>query len=144
LTTFQAHTSEICAIKTFKNWDIVSGDDCEINIFEAGTFKQMQTLGGHRGEVLCLKVLKNGDLISGSFDKTIKIWLIRSNSSECKYTLEGHTDAVRCLRELKNGYIISASYDRTIKIWENNPGPSLDLDESNHWWQNRKKSCLIL
>ena len=67
------------------------------------------TLKGHTSYVVALVELQNGDVISGSYDKTIKVWNIKTKT--CIATLEGHTSNVVALVELQNGDVISGSWD---------------------------------
>jgi WD40 repeat protein len=59
----------------------------------------------------------NTQIISGSWDRTIKIWDIKTCT--CIETLIGHTGDVNQVIINKAGTrIISSSYDHTIKIWD--------------------------
>ncbi|MBS0604660.1 MAG: F-box/WD repeat-containing protein [Verrucomicrobia bacterium] len=72
------------------------------------------TLEGHDGIVFSL-ALDGQTLFSGSFDNTIKIWNLNTNT--CTATLQGHNGPV-CSLALDGQLLISGSYDRTVKIWD--------------------------
>ena len=50
---------------------------------------------GHGGPVWCVDFYKDL-LVSGSYDKTIKVWNMRSGQNLC--TLRGHTSWVSCVK----------------------------------------------
>ena len=66
--------------------------------------------------VFCIKVLAEDRIISGSFDKTISIWCLKTNS--CIYTIVGHSDSVTGILVLSDEKLMSCSIDKTIKIWD--------------------------
>ena len=57
--------------------------------------------------------LKDGKIASCSYDKTIKLWDLKTNL--CILTLKGHEEALWSLIELKDGKIAFCSNDLTIK-----------------------------
>jgi WD40 repeat protein len=65
--------------------------------------------------------LQNGDLATASYDKTIKLWNVKSGI--CVKTLIGHSDWVTSVIELRNGLLVTGS--RTIKIWDVKNGTCL-------------------
>ena len=54
-------------------------------------------------------------IASGSYDKTIRVWDIKSDESNVVLTLAGHSGTVRCLN-LNGNRLVSGSVDRTIKV----------------------------
>jgi WD40 repeat protein len=57
-----------------------------------------------------------GTIVSASFDKTVKIWDVRTR--RLLRTLEGHKEPVRSAAfSPDGGAIVSASVDKTVKIW---------------------------
>ena len=48
------------------------------------------TLQGHTQSVWSVAVLPDGNAISASYDKTLKVWDLKSG--QCVMTLQGHTD----------------------------------------------------
>jgi hypothetical protein len=99
----------------------------------------------HEGAVYNLISLRNNNnnqynnsdhtLVSAGWDKTIKLWSLRTMSSgdsgdvnrHCIRTLSGHTDAVRSLVQLDDQYIASAGWDCTVRIWD----LQKEMDENN-------------
>jgi WD40 repeat protein len=75
---------------------------------------RMQSFVGHGGPVWCLDF--NGDtLVSGSYDKTIKVWSIKS--SNYLATLRGHTSWVSCVSLKKdNTKLLSGGWDANVKV----------------------------
>ncbi len=78
-------------------------------------------LQGHTGVVFSFAI-SGGKLISGSFDNTIKIWDLNTNT--CLATLQEHTDYVASLA-ISGDKLISGSFDNTIKIWDLNTNTCL-------------------
>lgn len=54
-------------------------------------------------------------IASGSYDKTIRVWDIRSGDCDSVLTLAGHSGTVRCLN-LNGNRLVSGSVDRSIKV----------------------------
>lgn len=54
-------------------------------------------------------------IASGSYDKTIRVWDIKSDDSDVVLTLAGHSGTVRCLN-LNGNRLVSGSVDRSIKV----------------------------
>lgn len=54
-------------------------------------------------------------IASGSYDKTIRVWDIRSGDCNAVLTLAGHSGTVRCLN-LNGNRLVSGSVDRSIKV----------------------------
>ena len=55
-------------------------------------------------------------LVSGSWDKTVKLWLVKSG--ECTRTMEGHSEPVCSVAFSPDGqYLASGSGDKTVKLW---------------------------
>ena len=54
-------------------------------------------------------------IASGSYDKTIRVWDIRSGDCDAVLTLAGHSGTVRCLN-LNGNRLVSGSVDRSIKV----------------------------
>src|SRR4051812_17281066 len=56
----------------------------------------VQTLTGHSNYVNCVAVTPDGNnIISGSFDKTIRVWNLKTGQHIS--TLTGHSDIVTCV-----------------------------------------------
>ena len=56
-------------------------------------------------------------IITGSFDKTAKVWDIRSGI--CIDTFEDHTmELSNALFEFAGDYVATSSLDKTVKLWD--------------------------
>jgi len=71
-------------------------------------------------------------LASSSWDKTIKIWDLRTG--RLLYTLEGHTARVVAVAFSANGKIASASVDKCINIWSLQTGELLRKLSAHSDW----------
>ncbi len=91
-------------------------------------------LSGHTNDVRSVTYSPDGSKIaSGSFDKTIRIWDVKTKS-EIK-TLKGHTLYVNCVSYSPDGTkIASASSDKTIKIWDANTGAEIKTLKGHTDW----------
>ncbi|MEG4927697.1 WD40 repeat domain-containing protein, partial [Microcoleus sp. F10-B2] len=78
----------------------------------------LRTLEGHSNSVNAVAVTADGkQAISSSFDKTIKVWDLRTGKEE--FTLKGHSDSVNAVAVTADGKrAISGSSDNTIKVWD--------------------------
>jgi WD40 repeat protein/tRNA A-37 threonylcarbamoyl transferase component Bud32 len=76
-----------------------------------------RTLSDHTDIVRAVAISPDGQmLVSGSYDRTIKLWSLRTG--ELLQTLTGHSHRVSCLAISPDGQLLaSGSYDRTIKLW---------------------------
>jgi WD40 repeat protein len=81
-------------------------------------FTLAKSLTGHSESVDSVAISPDGQtLASGSFDKTIKIWDLRSG--ELRRTLQGHSESVDSVAISPDGQTLaSGSLDKTIKIWD--------------------------
>ena len=98
LRTFEGHDRGLACIEfkvifseTFLNYGliiylqddlIVSGsNDCKIKIWSASTGECLRTLVGHGALVRALSFdPRNGRLVSASYDKTVKLWDLRTGT----------------------------------------------------------------
>lgn len=83
----------------------------------------VRTLEGHTQGISCVQ-FDDTRIASGSYDKTIRVWDIKSNESDVVLTLAGHSGTVRCL-DLNGNRLVSGSVDRSIKVW--------DLSFKSYW-----------
>ena len=74
--------------------------------------------GGHSDAVLSVAFSPDGKtLASGSWDKTIKLWDVKTGKELA--TLNGHTETVMFVAFSPDGKTLaSASWDKTIKLWD--------------------------
>ncbi|CAG8537485.1 7207_t:CDS:1 [Cetraspora pellucida] len=71
---------------------------------------------GHRESITCIVGSELSNIFySASFDKTIKVWEISSQT--CLKTLEGHTEGVQCLA-LAQSTLASGSWDKSIIVYD--------------------------
>ena len=84
-----------------------------IILWDVASLQQAGVLNGHTGGVTCLQPLPNGRLASGSRDNTIRIWDLKSTTSQI---LTGHSDGVTCLAS-DGERLFSGSLDCTVRVW---------------------------
>lgn len=89
----------------------------------------IKVLTGHTSGVSAVALLKNGDLASSSYDKTIRLWNLKTG--ELKKVMKGHTSCVSSLVVMHNGELVSGSWDTSIKIWNLDNG-KFDVKQSFH------------
>ena len=92
--------------------------DGTIQLWDAKTGSELQTLKGHSGPVYSVAFSHDGQMImSGSYDNTIKLWDAKTGSEF--QTLKGHSGLVYSVAFSHDSQIIvSGSYDKTIKLWD--------------------------
>ncbi|HEY9600938.1 MAG TPA: serine/threonine-protein kinase [Allocoleopsis sp.] len=85
------------------------------------------TLEGHADAVKAIAISPDGQIVaSGSYDKTIKLWSLRTG--QLIHTLTGHTNRVTCMAISPDGEILaSGSEDRTIALWSLRTGQLLSM-----------------
>jgi len=84
--------------------------------FKTPKYTDLAYLRGHTEIVLCI-ISHDNNLYSGSWDKTIKIWDMKTYKK--KGSLIGHTDNVKCLCvQADDNKLYSGSIDRTIRVWD--------------------------
>jgi len=86
-------------------------------IYDAQTFKLVQTLKGQRDVRVMVFCPDGARLVSGAYDGCIRYYNL--NTGSCLRTMQGHNGQVNCLALHPNGLnVASASDDRTVRIWD--------------------------
>jgi len=76
--------------------------------------QRLNAFQGHGGPVWCL-AFQDNTLVSGSYDKTVKVWSIRTGA--CRSTLRGHDDWVSGI-QISGNRVVSGSWDASMKVWD--------------------------
>eukprot|EP00475_Leptophrys_vorax_P046054 TRINITY_DN974_c0_g1_i1.p1 TRINITY_DN974_c0_g1~~TRINITY_DN974_c0_g1_i1.p1 ORF type:complete len:519 (-),score=109.12 TRINITY_DN974_c0_g1_i1:72-1628(-) len=76
--------------------------------------QRLNAFQGHGGPVWCL-AFQDNTLVSGSYDKTVKVWSIRTGA--CRSTLRGHDDWVSAI-QISGNRVVSGSWDASMKVWD--------------------------
>ncbi len=89
-----------------------------INIYDLNSNGNLiSILIGHEGNLNDLLFIENGNLLaSSSWDKTIIIWDLNTNS--IKFNLIGHEHFVYGLKLVSPTTLVSGSSDNTTKLWD--------------------------
>lgn len=94
--------------------------DCNIIVWDLGSFTYIGTLPGHHGFVRALAAsLPTKLFFSGSQDKTIRVWSLDTFSST--QSLTGHRGEVNALELIDGGgypVLVSGSEDKSIRLWD--------------------------
>ncbi|CAG8668276.1 4626_t:CDS:2, partial [Gigaspora rosea] len=79
-------------------------------------FTRYLILGHRENNISCIVGSELSNIFySGSFDKTIKVWDISSQT--CLKTLEGHSAGIQCLA-LSQSNLVSGSWDKSIIVYD--------------------------
>ena len=96
----------------------------------SSSLQEIFTFTGHTRAVKSVSFHPNGQILaSGSWDKTIKLWNIRTGQEI--YTFTGHQLQVTSVAFSSQGILASASFDRTIRLWQSDT------------WENRPVITLV-
>ena len=95
-----------------------SGQISIYNINNGGSL--VFTLTGHTSYVLDLALINSDLLASSSYDFTVRIWNLTTNTN--KFILNGHTNQVYGLNLVSSDTLASGSADKTIKLWNTTSG----------------------
>lgn len=97
---------------------VTGSDDCTIILWKPEiSNKPIKRLPGHQNAINQIQFSPNGlFFISASFDKSIKLWNVISDS--CLHTFRGHIASVYVLSwSLDSKLFLSGSKDTTLKVW---------------------------
>ncbi|KAF8639175.1 hypothetical protein AX17_001662 [Amanita inopinata Kibby_2008] len=126
LRTFEGHDRGLACIE-FKDDLIVSGsNDCKIKVWSASTGECLRTLIGHDALVRALSFdPRNGRLASASYDKTVKLWDLRTGKMISNF-VEKHSSHIFDVK-LDISRIVSTSHDRHIVVLDFSHGLDASL-----------------
>lgn len=79
----------------------------------------VQSLTGHSHFISDLALTNdNNYLLSSSWDKTMRLWDLRTGKTAQRFTEDGHTkEVLSCAISSDGRYILSSGADRQIKLW---------------------------
>lgn len=115
----KVHNGVIAAIMNLETTVAFGGGDGYLAILRKWDLSCKKVLldQGHTDKITCLAFLeKRNLLVSGSFDKTLRVWNIKTG--RCVRVLRGHGDIVTCVSVYENT-IISGARNGTIGLWSN-------------------------
>lgn len=94
----------------------------DLRIFIVADWKLQSVLSGHEDVVSAIAFTPDGrKLLSASFDRTVRIWDLKSGKTE--RILTGHTDFVYSVASGPDGsWVASAGKDRSVKLTETATG----------------------
>lgn len=120
LSTIDAHTSPILAIKNYKHM-LISAATRNIRLWDLETNQMSSDITGLNlnSFVKALAVAPEKELLAASCDKLITLWDLRTSNSEG--VLRGHKDEIRTMR-IVNNYLFSAGKGLTnsggLLVWD--------------------------
>lgn len=120
VTNLAAHTKSALATAFSPNGKLMASGalDEHILIWDAATYKVIDTLKGHGGNIFSVRFSRDGKyLASASKDNTVRLWEVSSGKQI--RTFRGHTDAVFSADISNDGnYLVSGSVDNNVIVWE--------------------------
>ncbi|KAM0749156.1 WD40 repeat-like protein [Meredithblackwellia eburnea MCA 4105] len=134
-----ATNSDLIRLYDRRNRTATSNEDITASIKSSNSSTGVQLLKGHDDVVLCLATSPSRTvLVSGSKDKTARVWLPTTSSSDgptsWKHaaTAQGHMESVGAVIVSKRdtSFLVTASQDRTAKIWDLSSLPSISSNEA--------------
>ncbi len=114
------------------NIHLSAGVGYDINIYNINDGHLVSSLKGHTSLVRDLVQLSADLLASSSFDETVRIWSLTTNT--CKFILKGHTDRVFGLKQITPNILASGSKDTTIKLWDITTGQLIRTLTGHRSW----------
>ena len=116
-----------------------AGDDGDIQIWNLNNKNDLtlakcppllRRLTGHTGAITDLVFTPDGNLISSSWDKTIRLWQVKTG--QLIHTLTGHSQIVNAIALSNDGTILaSGSQDKTIRLWDLTKGKLREIIEGH-------------
>jgi WD40 repeat protein len=88
----------------------------EIKIFDIHDGNLISYFKGHSGWINDFVQIGDDLLASSSWDSTVRIWNLTSNT--CKFNLTGHTNWAVSLKLITSSILASGSQDATINLWD--------------------------
>jgi WD40 repeat protein len=120
--TIQTNSSNVFSLKLLNtNIHLAAGlGNFDINIYNTNDGNLVSSFKGHTDWVFDLVQISADLLASSSYDQTVRIWNLTTNT--CKFILTGHTAQVYGLKQITPSILASGSRDNTIKLWNISTG----------------------
>ncbi len=113
---------------------LTASEDFTANVWDAGTWKLLNTLKGHTADVLSAQFSPNGKkIVTASLDCTTKVW--DATTGKLLRTLKGHAGSVFSAEFSSDGKkIVTASQDNTAKVWDADTGKQRRTIDGHTEW----------
>ena len=93
----------------------------QIIVYSTSTWEALWASNDHTLSVSSLSYSPtSGKIASGSFDKTVRLWDVRTGA--CRQVLTGHTDEVHCVAYSPCGNQVASASSKTIRLWDVDTG----------------------
>ncbi|KAL7715873.1 WD domain containing protein [Entamoeba marina] len=120
IKTFQSPCREVFDLSIFNdNSKIVCcGADYHPFIVDVMTSQVLRRYKGHDGKINCLQLNEQQNVIgTGSYDMTVKLWDVLSNTNEPIMTLSGAKDSISSI-QIRNNQILTTSNDGCLRCYD--------------------------
>uniref|UniRef100_A0A4W4HDL2 APG16-like 1 n=1 Tax=Electrophorus electricus TaxID=8005 RepID=A0A4W4HDL2_ELEEL len=139
LHVFDAHDGEVNAVRfspgsrilatggmdrRVKLWEVIAGsgsyllaasNDFASRIWTVDDYRLRHTLTGHSGKVLSARfLLDNARIVSGSYDRTLKLWDLRSKVCMKTVFAGSSCNDIVCTEQC----VMSGHFDKKIRFWD--------------------------